>query len=58
MKIKRRCLLVKPILHQNNVVQNFISDPLTHLIFGATFFAFTTDEHLRNIDISFPPDLF
>ena len=47
----------KSMLEQSNVLQNFTSDPLTHLIFGATFYSYATDEQLQFIDLSFPSNL-
>ena len=38
-------------------MQNFTLDPLTHLIFGATYFAFASDDQLQFIDLTFPSDL-
>ena len=45
------------IFGQELIQNDFISDPSTHLFFGSLFFAYSTDEKLRNIDFNFPHDL-
>ena len=38
-------------------INYFLTDPITHLIFGATFYAYSSEVQMQQIDVTFPANL-